>query len=61
LIKRIDDKKRRASLMQAYQQAEVPLERAVDAGHRFVYEDLRVYLGVAQTRVHALLSSVANR
>jgi len=36
LIKRVDDKKRRASLTEAYQQTEVPLRRAIDAGHQFV-------------------------
>jgi nitrate/TMAO reductase-like tetraheme cytochrome c subunit len=61
LIKRVDDKTRRASLTEAYQQAEVPLRRAVDAGHQFVYGDLREYLAVARTRVEALLSSMANR
>jgi hypothetical protein len=61
LIKRVDDRKRRASLMEAYQQAEVPLRRAVDARHQFVYADLREYLAVARTRVEALLSSLANR
>jgi hypothetical protein len=61
LIKRVDDKKRRAALMEAYRQAEVPLSLAVDAGHQFVYADLREYLAVARTRVEALLSNVANR
>lgn len=61
LIKRVDDKARRTELAQAYQQAEVPLQRAVHAGHRFVYADLREHLALAQTRVEALLSSLANR
>lgn len=61
LIKRVDDKKRRASLTDAYQQAEVPLKRAIDAGHQFVYAELREYLDVARTRVEALLSNLANK
>lgn len=61
LIKRVDDKKRRASLTEAYQQAEVPLIRAVEAGHQFIYADLREYLAVARSRVEALLSNIANR
>ena len=61
LIERVDDKKRRASLIQAYEQAQVPLTRAVGAGHRFVYDELREYLAVAQARVGALLSRLANR
>ena len=61
LIKRVDDRKRRASLTEAYEQAQVPLTRAVHAGHKFVYDDLREYLAVAQERVEALLSTLANR
>ena len=61
LIKRIDDKARRASLTETYQQAAVPLQRAIDAGHQFVYEDLREYLAVARARVSVLLSTLANR
>ena len=61
LIKRVDDKKRRASLMDAYQQAEVPVKQAIDAGHRFVYGELREHLDVARARVEVLLSNLANR
>ena len=61
LIKRVDDKKRRAALIEAYQQAEVPLERAIDAGHQFVYADLREYLAVARARAGVLLATLANR
>jgi hypothetical protein len=61
LIRRVDDRTRRAELTRAYEQAEVPLTRAVNAGHRFVYDELREYLASAQARVTALLSSLANR
>ena len=61
LIKRVNDKTRRASLTEAYRQVEIPLKRAVDAGHRFVYDELRAHLSVARARVQALLSSLANR
>ena len=61
LIKRVDDQTRRASLTGAYQQTEVALKRAVDAGHQFVYADRREYLAVARTPVEALLSRMANR
>jgi len=61
LIKRVNDKSRRASLTEAYRQAEIPLKRAVDAGHRFVYDELRTDLSVARARVQALLTSLANR
>jgi Cytochrome c7 and related cytochrome c/Cytochrome c554 and c-prime len=61
LITRMDDKQRRARLTEAYEQAQVPLLRAVDAGHRFVYDELREQLGVAQKRAEAILSTLANR
>ena len=61
LIKRVNDKSRRASLTEAYRQAEIALKRAVDAGHRFVYDELRTDLSVARARVQALLTSLANR
>jgi hypothetical protein len=48
-------------LTDALQQAQVPLTRAVNAGHRFVYDDLRENLATAQKRVEALLSTLANR
>jgi hypothetical protein len=60
LIRRVADKQRRAILAEAYRQVEIPVQRAVDAGHQFVYEDLREQLAVARTRVEALLSSLAN-
>jgi hypothetical protein len=61
LIRRVDDTKRRAVLTEAYEQAQVPLTRAVNAGHKFVYDELREYLALAQKRVEALLSTLANR
>jgi hypothetical protein len=60
LIKHVSDKKRRASLTQTYDQAQIPLTRAVDAGHRFNYSELQEYLSLAQQRVNALLSTLAN-
>lgn len=59
LIKRIDDRKRRAAFTDMLQQAQVPLTRAVNAGHKFVFADLREDLAVAQKRVEALLSTLA--
>ena len=61
LIKQVNDKTRRAELTMAYQQAEVPLIRAVDAGHKFVYDDLRENLARAQDRVTALMARMVNR
>ena len=61
LIKRVDDKTRRAALQSQLEQAEVPVTRAVNAGHAFVYDDLVSNLAVAQQRADALLSRLANR
>jgi hypothetical protein len=61
LIKRVNDKARRAALNDAYEQAQVPLTRAINAGHMFVYDELRTHLAVARQRVEALLASLANR
>lgn len=61
LIRRVDDQKRRAALSDALQQAQVPLTRAVNAGHKFVYDELRENLATAQKRVETLLSTLANR
>jgi hypothetical protein len=60
LIERVSDKARRASLQAAQQQAEVPLQEAVDAGHSFVFEQLKERLLTARRRVDALLGQLAN-
>ena len=57
-IKKVRDPARRMMLLDAYGQAEVPLTRAVNAGHQFVYDDLREYAAVAQRRVDALLMTI---
>lgn len=61
LIKRVSDTKRRAELNAELEQAQVPLTRAINAGHKFVYDELREYLGVAQQRTQALMARLANR
>jgi hypothetical protein len=60
LVNRVNEKSRRAQLDEAYQQAEVPLIQAVQAGHQFVYEDLKDRLSVARQRIEALLAQLAN-
>jgi len=60
LVGRVSDKRRRAELDEAYQQAEVPLTQAVRAGHEFVYNDLKERLSVARQRIEALLAQLAN-
>jgi hypothetical protein len=61
MIKRVSDKQRRADLLEDYRQAEVPLTRAINAGHKFVYDDLNEHLTTAQTRIEKLLANLANR
>ena len=60
LVNRVSDKPRRTELDEAYQQAEVPLIQAVQAGHEFVYDDLKERLSVARQRIEALLGQLAN-
>jgi hypothetical protein len=60
LVNRVRDKSRRAQLDEAYQQAEVPLIQAVQAGHQFVFDDLKERLSVARQRLEALLGQLAN-
>ena len=61
LIGRVQDTDLRAELEEEYQQAEVPLTRAIESGHKFVYDDLQSNLDLAQTRAEALLSRLANQ
>jgi nitrate/TMAO reductase-like tetraheme cytochrome c subunit len=60
MIRRVDDPQRRADLLDAYDQARVPLTRAINAGHQFVYKDLEDYLRLAQERVEGLMMRIAN-
>lgn len=61
MIRKVDDKQRRDDLLAEYEQAQVPLTRAINAGHKFVYNELEEYLKVAQERVETLMSRIANR
>jgi len=58
LIRKVDDRRRRAELESELQEARAALTRAVEAGHRFVYDDLVQYAAAAQRRVEALNSRV---
>lgn len=60
LINHVGGKTRRAQLDEAYQQAEVPLIQAVQAGHQFVYDRLKERLSIARQRIEALLGQLAN-
>lgn len=60
LVNRVGDKARRAQLDEAYQQTEVPLIQATQAGHAFVYDELKERLSTARQRLEALLGQLAN-
>lgn len=60
LIRRVKDQARRRSLEEEYQQAEVPLIEAVQAGHSFVFGSLEERREVARRRAEALIEKLAN-
>lgn len=55
LMARVDDPARRQQLDDARQQAEVPLDQARQAGHRFVFDELESRLNVARERTTVLM------
>ena len=59
MVNRVSDKTRRTQLDEAYQQVDVPLTQAVQAGHEFQYDNLKARLLVARQRLEALLGQVA--
>lgn len=61
IIRRIRDKSARAKFEEARQQAEVPLTEATQAGHEFVFTNLKERLESARRRVTALMDALANR
>lgn len=60
LINRVRDRARRGQLNDAHQQAELPLIQAVQAGHEFVYDNLKERLSVARLQLEAMLGQLAN-
>ena len=60
LIKRVKDKATRTKLEEQWQQAEVPLIEARNAGHEFVFDNLRERLDRAKSRADALMDQLAN-
>ncbi len=60
-IKRVSDRARRQELQDELDQAKVPLTRAINAGHKYVYDDLQASLATAQQRAEALLARLANQ
>jgi mono/diheme cytochrome c family protein len=61
IIRRIKDKAFRAELEEQWRQAEVPLVEARNAGHEFVFDNLKERLDRARTRADALMDRLANR
>lgn len=61
MIRRVDDRQRRADLTAEYEQAQVPLTRAINAGHKFVYDELDEQLKLSQERIERLMARIANR
>ena len=61
LIKRVNDRKRRDELTRALNGVQTPLVEAVDAGHKFVYGDLRDHLTAARQRIETLLDALTNK
>lgn len=55
LINRVSDPARRQTLVNAHQQAEVPLIQASDAGHQFVFDQLQARLDSARQRTALLM------
>jgi hypothetical protein len=61
IIRRIKNKNVRATFEEQYRQAEVPVIEARNAGHEFVFDNLKERLGRARQRTEALIDALANR
>ena len=60
LVERVSDPTRRRLLDDAFEQAEVPLMQARQAGHRFVFDELESRLAEARRRTAALMQLLIN-
>lgn len=60
LIRRVDDEGRRSQFQYDYEQAQVPLTEAVNAGHEFVFDNMNERLTVARERAEKLLDELTN-
>lgn len=60
LIERVTDPARHAQLRNALAQAEIPLTQARDAGHRFVFDELRSRMATARDRAALLMQLIVN-
>lgn len=61
LIRRVKDPERRIALESQWRQAEVPLIEAAQAGHEFVFTNVRERLDTARERTEALMETLANQ
>ena len=61
IIRRIKDKAVRATFEVQWRQAEVPLIEARNAGHEFVFDNLKERLTRARERVDTLMDALANQ
>lgn len=60
IIRRIRDKSVQAKFEEALRQAEVPIIEARNAGHEFVFTNLKERLDLAKQRADALMDALAN-
>lgn len=60
LIRRVEGEERRSQLQYDYEQAQVPLTEAVNAGHEFVFDNMNERLTVARERAEHLLDQLTN-
>ncbi|MEW6321112.1 MAG: cytochrome c3 family protein [Acidobacteriota bacterium] len=61
IIRRMKAGPEKTAFEEQWQQAEVPLIEARQAGHQFVFENLEERLSVSKRRIEALLDALANR
>ncbi len=60
LIETVQSDGRRPEYEEAYRQAEVPLRQAVEAGHAFVFDELKERLALARQRIVVLIDDLVN-
>jgi hypothetical protein len=58
LIGRVKNERRRAELLEAHEQAEIPVTEAVQAAHSFVFDNALDRLGTARERAARLLDRI---
>ncbi len=61
VIRRMKDRQQRAAYEEQWRQAEVPIIEARNAGHEFVFDNLKERLARAHQRTDALMDALANR